>query len=547
LILAHAFGARYDLPIPLILFVLGGGLVVLLSFVLVLGRLTPHDDVVAADADRPIDAGHLGGVVAVIVTAALVYAGLAGNQEVAENILPTAFWLIVWVAVPVACGLVGDFTRSVNPFAALARLTDRPGLRRAVVARDSPLPWPRRVGWWPAVVLFFLLACAELIFNRTATLPRVIATGLLVYAVVNLAAGLLLGAAWLQRGEVFSVLFSTWGRLGWFRFRTAGPRGFTGGLRTPFEPTSSRIAFVLLLLISVNFDGLLTTPRWAVFEREHVGASDLEAFRIASFLALAAVIAIVFGAFAALSARAGRHDVGRLAALAGLLPSMVPIAFAYLVAHNLQYLLVNAQLLGPLIGNPTGTHDFGLPYPFNDSVDPNPTFLPNAFYWYVGVVVIVGAHVLAVVLAHRHLRHRPTDPRLAQRSEYPWLVAMVGYTMVSLTLIAQPLVTEKAKADALQPLKSAGSASPRTVSATLTTIGRATASAASSMIAVAWIAPSAQLTLMRSASTASDPSSASCSARTRTSARFPTSGCFCAAASWVRKRSTAWCASTMST
>ncbi|MDT7571847.1 MAG: hypothetical protein QOE05_2021, partial [Actinomycetota bacterium] len=144
----------------------------------------------------------------------------------------------------------------------------------------------------------------------------------------------------------------------------------------------------------------------------------------------------------------GRHDVGPLAALAGLLPSMVPIAYAYLLAHNLQYVLVNSQPLGPLIGNPTGRHDFGLPYPFNDSVVPNPSFLPSAFYWYAGVVAIVGAHVLAVVLAHRYLSRRSTDTQAAQRSEYPWLVAMVGYTMVSLTLIAQPLVNDTASASA---------------------------------------------------------------------------------------------------
>jgi hypothetical protein len=123
---------------------------------------------------------------------------------------------------------------------------------------------------------------------------------------------------------------------------------------------------------------------------------------------------------------------------------MVPIAFAYLLAHNLQYVLVNGQLLGPLLDNPTGTHSLGLPYPFNATVDPNPTFLPSAFYWYAGVVAIVGAHVLAVVLAHRYLAHRAADRGLAGRSEYPWLVAMVAYTMVSLTLIAQPLVTENA-------------------------------------------------------------------------------------------------------
>jgi hypothetical protein len=448
LILAHAFGERYDLPIPLLLFVLGGGLVVLLSFALVLRRPADVAEVEGCDGARPPSSGYVGGLVALVVTAALVYAGLAGTQELSDNILPTLFWLIVWIAVPLSCGLIGDWTRPVNPFAALARLTDSPRLRGLVIARTTPLPWPRALGWWPAAALYFLLASAELVFNLTATLPRVIAAGLVVYALVNLVAGLLFGATWLERGEVFSVLFATWGRLGWFRFGTAGPRGFTGGLRMPFDPSPSRITFVLLLLISVNFDGLLATPRWALFESTHIGADALDAFRLGALVLLAVVIAVVFGAFATASARVGGHGNGPASALAGLLPSMVPIAFAYLLAHNLQYVLVNAQPLGPLIGNPTGRHDFGLPYPFNDSVVPNPTFLPSAFYWYAGVVAIVGAHVLAVVLAHRYLARQAADEWLAQRSELPWLVAMVGYTMVSLTLIAQPLVTDTATASA---------------------------------------------------------------------------------------------------
>ena len=45
--LAHAFGVRYDLPIPLLLFVIGGAAVVVPSFVLVLPRA-----VRAANADH---------------------------------------------------------------------------------------------------------------------------------------------------------------------------------------------------------------------------------------------------------------------------------------------------------------------------------------------------------------------------------------------------------------------------------------------------------------------------------------------------------------
>jgi hypothetical protein len=443
-ILAHSFGARYDLPIPLVLFVLGGGLVVLLSFALVLMRSDDSRRQQPAYGDEIALAatGSAWGLLSLLVTAALVYAGLTGAQEVAENIVPTVFWLLVWIAVPLSCGLLGDWTRAVNPFAFLAQLTDRPGLRRTVLARSRPVPWP--FGWWLAVALFFLLACGELIFNITATEPRVIAAGFVVYGVASAAGGLLFGPAWRERGEVFSVLFATWGRLGWWRFGAPGRRGFTGGLEAPFDSAPGRMSFVLLLLISVSFDGLLATPRWATFEKGHASTADsLDVLRLTTFVVLAVVTAVVFGAFAYASARSGRHGGSARSALAGLLPSMVPIAFAYLLAHNLQYLLVNGQLLGPLLGNPTGTHDLGLPSPFNDSFEPNPEILPSAFYWYVGLLAIVAAHVLAVVLAHRHLALRAADERLARRSEYPWLVAMVVYTMVSLTLIAQPLVQER--------------------------------------------------------------------------------------------------------
>jgi hypothetical protein len=58
------------------------------------------------------------------------------------------------------------------------------------------------------------------------------------------------------------------------------------------------------------------------------------------------------------------------------------------------------------------------------------------------VVIIVAVHVIAVVLAHQHLSRSARTRHMARTSEYPWLVAMVAYTMLSLWLIAQPLVEE---------------------------------------------------------------------------------------------------------
>ena len=56
------------------------------------------------------------------------------------------------------------------------------------------------------------------------------------------------------------------------------------------------------------------------------------------------------------------------------------------------------------------------------------------------LAVIIAVHVVAVIIAHRHLSTSGRDEIAARRSEYPWLVAMVGYTMLSLWILAQPIV-----------------------------------------------------------------------------------------------------------
>jgi hypothetical protein len=237
--LTHAFGERYDSPVPLSLFVLGGAFVVLASFVLV-SRRELDDGEGVAPAIEPFPPGPhgaaavVGGGLSVTVLALLVAAGLIGSQEVPENILPTAFWLVAWVVMPLLVGLLGDFTRSMNPFAALARAADSPKLRRLLINRRA-LAWPRLLGYWLTVALYLLVAVGELIVSSTATLPRVTAVGLVGYTVLCAFGGLVFGAqAWNARAELFSVLFATWGKLGWFRFGQAGRNGFAGGLDTPF-------------------------------------------------------------------------------------------------------------------------------------------------------------------------------------------------------------------------------------------------------------------------------------------------------------------------
>jgi hypothetical protein len=453
--LQHAFGERYELPLPLWLFVVGGAAVVLVSFLLVLRRTTkPLPTEPAPDLVPPARLHPVAGTLSVLVTLLVGWTGVTGMQETSENIAPLFFWVGLWIVVPLTAGLVGDWTRPVNPFATLARLGSSPQARRRVLNRSEPMPW--RAGWWPAVALFVALVLGELVFNAHTTTPAFVGWTILLYALACLFLGLLFGEGFLQRGEVLSGLWDAWGRLGYWRHGAPGRRGFAGGLDTPFDASPSRVVFVLLMLISINFDGLLSTPKWASYEDRVLSAGSVSrdasrecldggcnALRVGSLVVLVLVVLAVFAAFAFASARAGRLGTGPLVSLAHLLPSLLPIAYGYLVAHYLQYVVTNGQLLFPLLGNP-GFEGWPIhpPYPFNDDYEVHLSALPNSFYWYLSVVVIVAVHVVAVVLANRRLAGRAADAASARRAEYPWLVAMVAYTAFSLTLIAQPLTHE---------------------------------------------------------------------------------------------------------
>ena len=53
---------------------------------------------------------------------------------------------------------------------------------------------------------FFGAACAELMFNLTFTTPQVVSEMLAGYAAFSFFCGLIFGAEWLRRGEMFTVL-----------------------------------------------------------------------------------------------------------------------------------------------------------------------------------------------------------------------------------------------------------------------------------------------------------------------------------------------------
>jgi hypothetical protein len=119
--------------------------------------------------------------------------------------------------------------------------------------------------------------------------------------------------------------------------------------------------------------------------------------------------------------------------------SLLPIAIAYHLAHYLHYLLVAGQFIIPLVSDPLG---LGWDLFGTAGYRTNPGLVGARFSWYAALVAIVSGHVIAMYVAHvtslRHFR----NGRLALLSQYPLAVLMVAYTMLSLWILAQPVVEQ---------------------------------------------------------------------------------------------------------
>ena len=118
-------------------------------------------------------------------------------------------------------------------------------------------------------------------------MPAHIAWLAIAYSVLTWAGMLVFGRdVWLQHGEVFSLVFGTFARFAPTR-AAHGPqralllRPFGAGLLDSRPVSTSMMAFVLLLLATVLYDGALGTPRMGASSKARwppssAGLGDLE-------------------------------------------------------------------------------------------------------------------------------------------------------------------------------------------------------------------------------------------------------------------------------
>lgn len=506
---AHGFGERYDLPVPLSLYVIGAGAAVALSFV-VMGifvrgveggqgyprynllrwramRAAAHPAVVTA-----LQLLSVAGLVLVIVAGLVnawgpalssfaIAANLSGSPEATTNISPTLVWVIWWVGMAYVSALVGNVWRLVNPWNATFAWADRV-YRTLGGEGELGLGWryPTSLGAWPGLLAFLVFAWVEIVFIESP-LPRRITQFALLYTVYMWAGMFAFGReAWLRNGDGIGMVFSFLARFSPTEVRVtdatacadcsaecgdagegiadgggcidcgecwaaAEPeqrelnlRPFVVGLLGGKGLSISVMLFVLALLSTVSFDGFSATPAWGrLFNTLYGAFADANIVGTIGLAGFIATVAAVYMTFAGLMSMASGYRLLSAEAARVFVLSLIPIALAYHLAHFFSFLLIQGQNIIPLASDP-----FGLGWDLFGTVGYaiDIGIIGARTVWALSVAAIVVGHVAAVYLAHVTALREIPERRYALRSQYPMLALMVAYTMVSLWILAQPIV-----------------------------------------------------------------------------------------------------------
>lgn len=445
---AHGISQRADLPIPAWLFAWGAALVLIASFV-ALSILWPRPRL-AQVRERvlvrvPNALEVLAGALGVAAFAFVVYAGLAGNQTATANIAPTTIFVLFWVGIPCASVLLGDVFAAFNPWRAVGRACGALARRVSGSELPTPLAYPERVGRWPAAAGILAFAWVELVDVHRAE-PQHLAILMLVYAAVMLVGMSLYGVrAWTANADAFSVAFGLLALLAplrWAEGRLRLRPPLAGAIAMP--QVAGAAAVVLTLIGTTTFDGFSQGGVWTgsngLLQRltdmfDGFGLGRDAAIQAAGTVGLLSVVLLVCGLYRL--GVAGMHTVGRSRSTDELsrafAHSLIPIAFAYLLAHYFSLLVFQGQAIGYLASDPLGrgsdvfgsagwTIDYRL-------------IGANAI-WYVQVAALVIGHVGGLILAHDRALELWTDQRVATRSQYWMLLVMVTFTCLGLWLLS---------------------------------------------------------------------------------------------------------------
>ncbi len=454
---AHALVARKDLPIPAWLFAWGASIVLIVSFfALSAAWRKPRFE---EERWRPLAAGFsrallgmpmqaLCGAIGIFLLGFSIYAGLHGTEAPDRNFALTFIFVTAWLGFPLFSVVFGDVFRLFNPWRAIGRMVG--GAFSAVAGqRPAHLTYPEKLGRWPAAFGLLAVVWLEVVYGASGGVavglsPDTAGLAALLYSLYTLAMMAVFGVEkWCQTGEIFSVYFGMFSQLGAF-----GVKDGRLGRRLPLSASThwatvpGSAAVVIASIASTSFDGaqegafkggILQTFEWLADAGFSLTTSLRLTDTIFMLLCFAGVgLVYLIGVWGMATVR-GAPPLKKLRS--GFAHTLIPIAFAYLVAHYFSLFVFQEQAqFTYLLSDPLGTATTDLFGTASGGIDFK--LLSANAIWYVQVGALVIGHVVGLTLAHDRATAYWGDYRQAARSQYWMLAVMVAFTCFGLYLLS---------------------------------------------------------------------------------------------------------------
>jgi hypothetical protein len=444
---AHGIVGRADLPIPVWLFSWAAAIVLVVSFV-ALSALWTRPQLQGERRKRlfriPAPLRWLASLVGLSLFALVLYSGFAGTEVWSDNFSVTFIYVIFWVGVPIASVLLGDVFAALSPWRSSARVIRWAGRKVAPQAfARAPLRYPQAFGQWPAVAVLIGFAWLELVYVEH-DLPSLLAALSLAYFIAMVIAMTLFGVEeWAEQGDGFGAYFTLLSRISALCSDEHGVvfarRPLSGLTKMPVR--AGTVALVCTIIGTTTFDGFSNGSIWSKLEPElqsafaDVGFNITPATELAYTVGLLLCIALIMGIYRigiggvrSVSRRYGTEELSHT-----FVHTLVPIGFAYVVAHYFSLLVWQGQAIGYLASDPlgNGANLFG-----TSSYQIDYGILSFAAIWYVQVAVLVTGHVGGLTLAHDRALGMYRNAQEAIRSQYWMLTVMVAFTSFGLWLLS---------------------------------------------------------------------------------------------------------------
>jgi polyferredoxin len=425
----------------------------------------------------------------------VVAAGFYGNQIQTKNIAPTLTWNIWWIGLIFLILFFGKAWCYACPWDGLTswlrRLSFRGGEEETF---NLGWKWPKALrNIYPATILFVGLTWLELGYNVTMS-PRATATlGLMMLGLVFLPGLLFEKKSFCRYGCLIGRVSGLYAMFSPVEVRRrdasicascktadcyvgngtgyACPTGqylktmdsntyctmcaectrtckhdnvavnlrpFGTDLVSTTKPRKDEAYLALVLFSLTAFHGLTMTPSWKIFVsgiQDVIRIGQLAAFSVGMMICLVLPI-VIYAGFVAVSralVQAKDRSLGELFVTYSY--GLIPIALFYHIAHNVEHFVMESQKLTALISDPFG-FDWDL---FGTAALRAGPLFSLSTVWYLQVALIVIGHVFGIYVSHRQADRLFGSRSGTLLSQAPMILLMIGFSVLSLWLVKQPM------------------------------------------------------------------------------------------------------------